>query len=108
MRWQHDWGGRVDFLTTLAETTGRVPAALRDRPQPFEDLEPVLQAFALLSAVRPAAAGPGGVAPAAIPLSEILAYCGLFGVVDVDEFVRLVRAMDDAVLARAGERQREG
>jgi len=68
----------------------------------------VLQAFALLSAVRPVVAGPAGVAPAAIPLAEIGAYCGLFDVADVEEFVRLIRAMDDAVLARAAERRREG
>lgn len=105
MRWQHDWGRRLDFLTTLAETTGRVPAALRDRPEPFEDLLPILQAFALLSAVRPFAAGPAGIAPAAIPLAEIQAYCALFGVTDAEEFVRLIRAMDDAVLARAAERR---
>lgn len=105
MRWQHDWGGRIDFLTTLAETTGRVPAALRDRPEPFDDLAPVLEAFALLSAVRPAAVGPAGAVPAAIPLAEIRAYCALFGVGDVEELVRLIRAMDDAVLARAAERR---
>lgn len=108
MRWQHDWGGRVDFLTTLAESTGRVPAALRDRPEPYEDLEPVLRAFALLSAARPLVAGPAGVALAAIPLSEMRACCGLFGIADAEEFVRLIRAMDDAVLARAAERRREG
>ncbi|MEQ8816562.1 MAG: hypothetical protein RLO51_26235 [Thalassobaculum sp.] len=68
----------------------------------------MLQGFAMLSAVRPLAAGPAGVAPAAIPLAEIRAYCALFGVVDVEEFVRLVRAMDDAVLVRAAERRREG
>ena len=84
-----------------------MPAALRDRPEPFEDLEPVLQGFALLSAVRPVATGPAGLALAAIPLSEIQAYCGLFGVADVEEFVRLIRAMDEAVLVRASERRRE-
>jgi len=67
----------------------------------------VLQGFALLSAVRPLAVGPAGVAFAAIPLAEIRAYCTLFGVTDVEEFVRLVRAMDDTVIARAAERRRE-
>lgn len=67
----------------------------------------MLQGFALLSAVRPLAAGPAGVALAAIPLAEIRAYCMLFGVTDVEEFVRLIRAMDDTVLARAAERGRQ-
>lgn len=65
----------------------------------------MLQAFALLSAARPLAGGPAGLAPAPIPLAEMRAYCALFGVGDVEEFVRLVRAMDDAVLARAAERR---
>lgn len=79
-----------------------MPAALRDRPEPFDDLEPALGAFALLSAVRPVLAGG---TPAAIPLAEIRAYCALFEVADVEEFVRLIRVMDDAVLARAAERR---
>lgn len=82
-----------------------MPAALRDRPEPFDDLAPVLRAFALLSAVRPFAGGPAGAAPAPIPLAEMQAYCRLFGVADVEEFVRLIRAMDDTVLARAAERR---
>ncbi|HEY9567800.1 MAG TPA: hypothetical protein VIR38_06910 [Thalassobaculum sp.] len=88
---------------TLAEAGGPMPAALRDRPEPYADLLPVLQAFALLSAVRPVAAGSSGLLPSAIPLAEIGAYCALFDVGDVDEFVRLIRAMDDAVLARNAE-----
>lgn len=78
---------------------------MRDRPEPFHDLMPVLEAFALLSASRPLVAGPTGAAFAAIPLAEIRAYCALFPVADVEEFVRLIRAMDDAVLARAAERR---
>src|SRR3546814_9321797 len=100
---QHDWGGRVDFLMTRADAGGPMPAALRDRPDPYADLLPGLQAFVLLSAVRPVAAGSSGLLPSAIPLAEIGAYCALFDVGDVDEFVRLIRAMDDAVLARTAE-----
>src|SRR3546814_13936637 len=100
---QHDWGGRVDFLMTRADAGGPMPAALRDRPEPYADLLPVLQAFALLSAVRPVAAGSSGLLPSAIPLAEIGAYSALFDVGAVDEFVRLIRAMDAAVLARNAE-----
>src|SRR3546814_14111738 len=100
---QHDWGGRVDFLMTRADAGGPMPAALRDRPEPYADLLPVLQAFALLSAVRPVAAGSSGLLPSAIPLAEIGAYCALFDVGDVDDFVRLIRAIDDAVLDRNAE-----
>lgn len=60
----------------------------------------------MLSAVRPVAVGPTETVAAAIPLAEIRAYCALFNVADVEEFVRLIRAMDDAVLARVAERRR--
>ena len=59
----------------------------------------------MLSAVRPVSFGPAGATVAAIPLAEIQAYCALFDVADVEEFVRLIRAMDDAVLARVAERR---
>ncbi|EDP66832.1 hypothetical protein BAL199_17263 [alpha proteobacterium BAL199] len=59
----------------------------------------------MLSAVRPVSFGPAGAMVVAIPLAEIRAYCGLFDVADVEEFVRLIRAMDDAVLARVAERR---
>ena len=78
------------------------------RPEPYADLEPVLHAFALLSAVRPLVAAPAGTALGAIPLAEIRAYCLLFGTDDVEALVRLIRAMDDAALAHAAERRAAG
>ncbi|NQW12222.1 MAG: hypothetical protein HQ481_20340 [Alphaproteobacteria bacterium] len=86
---------------------GTEPTALADRPELFEDLEPIARAFSLLSSSRPMVAGFGGVAPGAIPLADIRAYCGMFTVDDTDEFVHLIRAMDDAYLAHAAKRRRE-
>ncbi|MCQ8781723.1 hypothetical protein NPA30_05955 [Aurantimonas sp. CSK15Z-1] len=64
-----------------------------------------MQAFFDLSASRSLVMGGEG----PIPLSEILAYCQMFGVNDVDErgdFLRVIRAMDEAYLEER-HRQRE-
>lgn len=83
-----------------------MPAALADRPEPYDDLEPVLRAFAMLSTARPVHAGPGGVVHGAIPLSEIRAWCALAPVDDVEAFLQLIRAMDDEWLERVADRRR--
>lgn len=86
---------------------GTTPTALADRPELYDDLEPVARAFSLLSSCRPMIAGFGGVVPAAIPLAEILAYCQMFAVEDRDEFVRLIHAMDDAYQMHLAKKRRD-
>ncbi|WP_420562608.1 phage tail assembly chaperone [Thalassobaculum sp.] len=100
MRWQFDWGDRLDFLTTLAAQTGTEPAALSDRPELFEDLYEVAEAFAVLSAGRTLSLGLGAAIANPIALAEIDAYCRLVGIADTAEFSRLIRAMDAAYLER--------
>jgi len=79
---------------------------LRDRPDPFEDLEPVARAFGQLSAGRQVQAGPAGAVPGPIPLTEIRAWCDLFPVDDIEAFLRLIRAMDDVYLRHLHDRGR--
>lgn len=71
--------------------------AWRERPEVPWPLHTTMSAFWLLSASRPV--GLSGVAP--IPLTEVKAYCDLFGISDLDdiaEFVSLVREMDTAYI----------
>lgn len=105
MRWQFDWGDRLDFLTTLAAQTGRQPAALADRPDLYEDLYEVAEAFATLSAGRTLSLGLGGAIANPIALAEIDAYCRLAGITDTAEFSRLIRVMDTAYLERVRARR---
>ncbi|WP_281683894.1 phage tail assembly chaperone [Thalassobaculum salexigens] len=105
MRWQFDWGDRVDFLKTLAAQSGREPAALADRPELYEDLYEVAEAFATLSASRSLSMGLGGAVANPIALAEIDAYCRLAGITDTAEFCRLIRAMDGAYLERVRARR---
>ena len=86
---------------------GETPRALQERPQLFEDLEPVVQAFSVLSASRPYHVGMTSVTPGAISFSEIKSYCELMRVEDLDEFVRLVRVLDDAYLRCSAEKRRQ-
>ncbi|WPZ36264.1 hypothetical protein T8K17_08950 [Thalassobaculum sp. OXR-137] len=105
MRWQFDWGDRLDFLTTLAAQTGQEPAALADRPELYEDLYEVVEAFATLSAGRTLSMGLGGAIANPIALAEIDAYCRLCGITDTAEFSRLIRVMDAAYLERVRARR---
>ena len=61
------------------------------------------RAFALLTRGRPLVSTPFGTAEGAIPLAEIAAYCALFGITDPDEFVPLLRSMDEAYLRARAE-----
>lgn len=90
----------------MAGAAGEVPAALAARPELFEDLRPVAEAFALLARGRPVAAGLGEAAPQPIPLSDIKAWLDLFGDPDPEAFVLLVRAADRAWLDAHAERRR--
>lgn len=108
MRWQFDWGDRVDFLTTLAAQSGQEPAALADRPELYEDLYEVAEAFATLSAGRGLSMGLGAAVANPIALVEIDAYCRLIGIADTAEFCRLIRAMDSAYLERVRARRTDG
>ena len=105
MRWQFDWGDRLDFLTTLADQTGQEPAVLADRPDLYEDLYEVAEAFAALSSGRTLSLGLGGAVANPIALTEIEAYCRLIGITDTAEFSRLIRVMDAAYLERVRARQ---
>ena len=67
----------------------------------------MLRAFGVLSASRLLYAGSTGAVAGAIPLAEIQAYCSLFQVSDVEDFIHLIRAMDDAYLTRVAEQRRE-
>jgi hypothetical protein len=79
---------------------------LAERPELFEDLHDVVDAFAVLSAGRTLSLGLGAAVANPIPLVEVEAYCRLAGIVDTAEFCRLIRAMDAAYLERVRSRHR--
>ncbi|WP_420406446.1 phage tail assembly chaperone [Nisaea sp.] len=92
-------------MTALAERDGTAPPALSAKPDLFPDLEEIARAFALLARGRPLIATPFGAAEAAIPMTEIAAYCAVFGAGEPERFVALLRAMDEAYLAARATRR---
>ena len=74
------------MLRERAASTGRVPPALLEKPI-LDDYEVDLwDAYMALSGSRRLGFGAAG----PIPMSEILAYCEMFGIRDVDERELLV------------------
>lgn len=67
---------------------------MENKPALYPDLTWVWNAWQSLNKRR--AAGMNG--PQAIPTSEIEAYCRLHNVTDVEEFERLIQAMEDAFM----------
>lgn len=88
----------------MAAKTGRSPEALKNRPELFEDLTPVWNAFAGLHMTRPS-----GFGPCAVPMESIRVWLDLHEIHDLDdrvEFLELIQAMDAAWLAWANEKMK--
>ncbi|WP_298983488.1 hypothetical protein [uncultured Roseibium sp.] len=89
----------------MAQKTGKVPPALKRKPELFEDLRLVWEAFKTLSPARQYYNG----APQPIPLSEILAYCQMFEINDLEErreFAEFIIEMDTVFIAAVLKKSR--
>lgn len=89
------WGKDLDFLQGLAEDAiereawDEYPAALVERGELPDHLAWYVEAYYTLSPSRQVGFGPGG-----ILLAEMLAYAAIFGVSDVQRFVRYMQSLD--------------
>ncbi len=102
MSWSLLWGDQAEWLEGLAEETGTVPQALASRVVPYPWVEDVVSAFSTLSPLR--RTHDGG-APLALGIRDIAAYCELYGVLDPERMVALLRACDTAFLGWAHRRR---
>jgi hypothetical protein len=100
LTWELRWGDQAEQLRAIAEETGRLPPALRDEPEVFEDMLWVWDAFWVLHRSRPI-----GWSVGPIPISEIDAYVRLSGVRRKWFLVRAVDSLDRVYLADHHERQ---
>jgi len=92
------------MLEKMAES-GAVPLALQNRPFPTEWTIGYYAGFMLVSDSR--ASGMGGIS--SIPLSEIVALLGLYGITDMDEretWVRMIRVLDAAYVTHYAAKQK--
>lgn len=75
----------------VSKELGKQPKALELRPEEFQDLDYVFDAFNILTLTR------GLDQP--IRLTEILAYANTYYINDIDEFIQLIQAADEAFLS---------
>lgn len=79
---------------------GRPFRAIEEKPEIDDGLLFYWNAYSLLVASRPV-----GMAPGAIPLSEMMVFCDLAGIDDSDDridFIRIMQAMDAELLDSQG------
>ena len=99
-----EWGPHEAELERYRRAGIRV-AALESKPDLYDDLRPLWQAFWQLSRCRPSGWG-----PSAIPVSEIVAYLDLRHITDPDtrvEWADLIAVMDNEWLRWAVDQQKE-
>lgn len=82
------------------------PAAIAAKPELPEHLEPVLEAFHILSKSRPIAAGFGGIIFQPIPASEALAVAETLGWPGLD-FLRVIAPADALYVGRVNNQQQK-
>lgn len=80
-----------------------MPPALANEPDLDPALESYIEAFWILSPGRNIGSGIGG-----IPLTEIEAFCRMYGVELIARFVRFIRALDAEYLAFTAESIKSG
>lgn len=76
-----------------------MPQALENKPEIYDYLQYYIEAFYELSLSRTDAFS-------YIPFSEIQAYCILFDVGDIEEFVRYIKKMDIFVVNLNSEKEK--
>jgi hypothetical protein len=86
--WELRWGKYITTLLEIQRTTGNTPRALRDRPALRAPYRHLLEAFYELSAGRSY-----GEVPQPLTLSDIRAYCEMFGISALPERERFFRAI---------------
>ena len=97
-----EWGKKIDFLKGL-EDSGQEVLALKNRPFLTTWTLSYYRAFRVLQDSRPSGMGIG-----MIPLSEMVAYCDLYAITDLDErdrFVTMMKALDEAYVGFLNEKR---
>lgn len=98
MEWEAEWGEHLEFLEAQEQEGYDVPALDR-RPRLPPRLQKYLDAFYTLSHGRVFLFGACG-----LPLSDLEAYCRIFGVYDQELFVRHILAMDRVYLSEVNKK----
>lgn len=88
-----EWGSKREFLESIT-TEDYIPTALENVPEFFEWMEEYLEAFDILHKSRSF----NDHGPNPISLVDMDVYIRLRGVSDTDEFLHIIRKMDDVFM----------
>ena len=89
MRWFVNWQDDIDFYENLVETN-RIQE--KDKRPNLLELDYYVEAFLELSTCRDASNG------SPISFTDIVTYANIFDVGDLEEFIHIIRAMDNEYL----------
>jgi hypothetical protein len=106
LTWSLVWGDHVKAFEIQFKKTGVQATPLKSRPRLKAVDLPFYEAFHCLSRSRPS----GFNSAAAIPVSEVLAYCQLMGIVNQrlrSKYLSLVQDMDRICLDHWAEIQKK-
>ncbi len=92
MRWELEWGKHEGFLSGLKES-GIEPQALKGKPELDGTAHEMLTHFYVLNRSRNIGVGVGP-----IPITEMEAWIRLNEIDDIEMFLRVMIALDDAYL----------
>lgn len=106
--WQIDWGNDLEFLTEISLKRGKLTHSLETMPELKPELTLAWDVFVTLSKSRTSSLqfgteGRQYITANAIVVSEILSLTKAFGVIDVEQRLRIVRqiqVMDAALLEK--------
>jgi hypothetical protein len=104
VKWQVEWGDKVETLNKMRARDGKAPSALANRPEPTLHASTYLSAFNYLSTSRIVTVEGVG----SIPVSEILAYADLNrlnGLEDRQDLLFYVQVCDLAYLEALRRKQ---
>ena len=104
MKWELLIGSDRKFLEKQ-QASGKRVKLLDDEPVIYPDLIPVWRAFHFLNSARPA----NGMSQSPIPVSDISAYFDIIGLKATEtkqEFLHLIRALDEEYLLHFAEKMK--
>lgn len=91
---------KQDEAKSKSDPTWKTPSAIKDRPELEEYQSWYVEDFYRLTGSRQSGMGVG-----AVPVSEILIYGEKLGVGDLEEFLEVMQALDNAYLDEYNQKQ---
>jgi hypothetical protein len=102
VKWSVEWGKHAKFLRSIQHEMSNTPTALKNEPILTYETMPYIKAFSILSNSHQV--HDGIIQP--IPLTEMESYCRLFNVDDIELFIEVMHAADQAYMEHFASKQK--